>query len=64
MSSDASSELKEYTRRNTEFLSRVLAYGDEEARGYALALLANGDSVEAIDEVQAELDEIRREVRR
>jgi hypothetical protein len=64
MSSETPSELKEYTRRNTEFLSRVLAYGDEEARGYALALLANGDSVEAIDEVQAELDEIRREVRR
>lgn len=64
MSSEAPTELKEYTRRNTEFLSRVLAYGDEEARGYALALLANGDSVEAIDEVQAELDEIRREVRR
>lgn len=64
MSSETPSELEKYTRRNTEFLSRVLAYGDEEARSYALALLANGNSVEAIDEVQAKLEEIRREVRR
>lgn len=64
MSSEVPSELEKYTSRNTEFLSRVLAYGDEEARSYALALLANGNSVEAIDEVQAKLEEIRREVRR
>jgi len=59
-----STKLGQYADRNTEFLSRVLAYGDEEARGYALALLANAESVEAIDEVQRELDEIRREIRR
>lgn len=63
MSEDVSDEVSEYTRRNTEFISRVLAHGDEEARGYALALLLNGGSVDAIDEVQAELEEIRREIR-
>lgn len=64
MSDDKHSpELEQYASRNTEFLSRVLAYGDEEARAYALALFANSGSVEAIDEVQAELDKIRREVR-
>lgn len=57
-------KLEEYANRNTELLSRVLAHGDEEARAYALALLVNGGSVEAIDEIQAKLDEIRREVRR
>lgn len=63
MSEDVSDEVSEYTRRNTEFISRVLAHGDEEARGYALALLLNGGSVDAIDKVQAELEEIRREIR-
>lgn len=61
---ETAAELESYARRNTEFLSRVLAHGDEEARSYALALLANSGSVEAIDEVQAQLDEIRRQVRR
>jgi hypothetical protein len=56
-------KLEQYTTRNTEFLSRVLAYGDEEARGYALALLANGASVDEIDQIQSELEEIRRKVR-
>jgi hypothetical protein len=64
MGNSGNQELEQYARRNTEFLSRILAYGDEEARGYALAMLANSGSVEAIDEVQAQLDKIRREVRR
>lgn len=64
MGDSENQELEQYARRNTEFLSRILAYGDEEARGYALAMLANSGSVEAIDEVQAQLDKIRREVRR
>lgn len=55
--------MSQYADRNTKFLSRVLAHGDEEARAYALALLANSGSVEAIDEVQEQLDEIRREIR-
>lgn len=60
---ESARKVQEYADRNTEFLSRVLAYGDEEAQAYALALLANGGSVNAIDEVQSKLDEIRREIR-
>jgi hypothetical protein len=56
-------KVEEYADRNTEFLSRVLAYGDEEAQAYALALLANSGSVNAIDKVQSKLDEIRRAIR-
>jgi hypothetical protein len=56
-------KVEEYADRNTEFLSRVLAYGDEEAQAYALALLANSGSVNAIDKVQSKLDEIRRDIR-
>ncbi|OYR52630.1 hypothetical protein DJ73_10310 [Halorubrum sp. Ea1] len=62
MTKAGADSMSEYTRQNTDFISRVLAHGDEEARAYALALLANSGSVEAIDEVQAQLDEIRREV--
>lgn len=57
------SEVDRYTDRNTEFLSRVLAYGDTEARAYALALLSNGATAEDINEVQAELDRIRRNLK-
>ena len=60
---ESARKVQEYADRNTEFLSCVLAYGDEEAQAYALALLANGGSVNAIDEVQSKLDEIRREIR-
>lgn len=56
-------DLEQFSDENTEFLSRILAHGDSEARGYALAVIANGASVEKIDEVQEQLDEIRREIR-
>ena len=61
--SESTRRVEEYANRNTEFLSRVLAYGDEEAQAYALAILANSNSVNAIDDVQSKLDEIRREIR-
>lgn len=54
------SEVSRYVDRNTDFLARVLAYGDTEARAYALALLSNGTSAEDIDKIQAKLDRIRR----
>ena len=57
------SEVNRYADRNTEFLSRVLAYGDTEARAYALALLSNGATAEDIDKIQAELDRIRRNLK-
>lgn len=56
-------EVSRYADRNTEFLSRVLAYGDTEARAYALALLSNGATAEDIDKIQAELDRIRRNLK-
>ncbi|SDY52807.1 hypothetical protein [Halopenitus persicus] len=62
-SQEVVSELNRYADRNTEFLSRVLAYGDTEARAYALALLSNGATAEDIDKIQAELDRIRRDLK-
>jgi len=56
-------EVSRYADRNTEFLSRVLAYGDTEARAYALALLSNGATADDIDKIQAELDRIRRNLK-
>lgn len=60
--SNEDTDVKQFARDNPEFLSRILAHGSSEARGYALAVIANGATVEAIDEVQAELDEIRRQI--
>ena len=52
----------EFTTENQEFLSRVLAHGDPEARGYVLAVLAHGGTVSDIEAVQAELEKIKREL--
>lgn len=60
--SNEETDLKQFARDNPEFLSRILAHGGSEARGYALAVIANGATVETIDEVQAQLDEIRRQI--
>ena len=48
--------------KNSELLGRVLACGNDEARAYALALVANSGEPERIDEVQGELERIRREM--
>lgn len=42
--------------------ARILAHGDAEARGYALAALANGGSVKEIDRVQELLEELKEDV--
>ncbi|APX96807.1 hypothetical protein [Natronorubrum daqingense] len=55
-------EISRYAESNTELLSRLLAYGDSESRAYALTVLANSGNVDAIDQVQAELDRIKREL--
>lgn len=55
-------DLEQFTNDHTELLSRILAYGGSEAQGYALAVIANGATAETIDEVQAQLDEIRRDI--
>lgn len=52
-------EIREYVSENREFLARVLAHGDEEGRGYALAAIANGGDVEDIEEIQRLLDDLK-----
>jgi hypothetical protein len=52
----------EFTTENKEFLSRVLAHGGPEARGYVLAVLAHGGTVREIEAVQEELDKIKQEL--
>jgi hypothetical protein len=52
-------EIREYVTQNREFLSRVLRRGDDEARAYVLALLANGGTEDDIESVQEELDRMK-----
>jgi len=42
-------ELQQYVQENRDLLIRVLRHGDTDARGYALALLANGGTEEDIN---------------
>lgn len=58
---DADNDVAEYVAENRDLLSRVLAHGDAEARGYALALLAEGGEVRDIEAVQAKLEDIRQQ---
>jgi F0F1-type ATP synthase delta subunit len=44
-------------------LSRILACGNEEARAYALALLANAEDAEGLEDVQDELDRLKLKAR-
>jgi hypothetical protein len=55
-------DLDEWVRKNSEMLSRVLACGNEEARGYVLALLANCESVDSVEDVEEQLDRIKLEL--
>ena len=57
-----SDDIGEFVSENSELLGRVLACGSDEARAYALALVANSGESSNIDEVQAQLDRIRREM--
>lgn len=59
--SDASDDITTFVHENREFLARLLAHGDAEARGYALAVLANGGNTGVIDAVQRELDRLKQE---
>lgn len=59
---DRDDELEQFVAAHRELLTRVLAHGDREARGYALALLANGGTVADIEEVQRELERIKEEL--
>lgn len=54
-----SGEIREYVNENRDFLSRVLRHGNNEARSYALALLANGGTDDDIEAVQEELNQLQ-----
>jgi len=54
-----SGEIREYVNENRDFLSRVLRHGNNEARSYALALLANGGTDDDIEAVQEELNRLQ-----
>jgi hypothetical protein len=58
----ASDDVGEFVSENSELLGRVLACGNDEARAYALALVANSGEPERVELVQAELEQIRREM--
>lgn len=52
-------DITRYVRENRDLLSRVLLYGNEEARGFALALIAEGGEARDVDAVQQELETLR-----
>lgn len=54
-----SGEIRDYVNENRDFLSRVLRHGNNEARSYALALLANGGTDDDIEAVQEELNQLQ-----
>ena len=58
----SSDDIGEFVSENSELLGRVLTCGSDEARAYALALVANSGEPTRVDEVQKELDRIRREM--
>lgn len=56
---DTSGEVQEYVAENRDLLSRMLTHGNAEAQGYALALLANGEDSDNLEQVQREFDKLR-----
>ncbi|WP_435124147.1 hypothetical protein [Halobaculum sp. D14] len=55
----AADSIQDYVAKNSDMLSRILACGNEEARAYALALLANAGDTEGLEDVQSELDRLK-----
>lgn len=55
------SDIEQYVDQNREFLSRVLRHGGNEARSYALALLANGADDRDLEVIQEELNQMQTE---
>jgi hypothetical protein len=56
---EAPDDLATFVRENRELITRLLAHGDAEARGYALAALANSGTVEDVEAIQAELEALK-----
>lgn len=52
-----------FVKENADMLGRVLAFGNEEARAYVLALLANCEDLKSVEEVEDQLDRIKRDLR-
>jgi hypothetical protein len=48
-----------FVKENRDLLSRILAHGDREAQGYALAAIANGADTQDIEEIQRLLDDLK-----
>ena len=59
----ATNDIQEYVAKNGDMLSRILACGNEEARAYALALLANAEDTGGLEDVQDELDRLKLKAR-
>ena len=62
MNTDNTNPLAEYVEENHDFIARVLAYGDTEARGYALTVLANGGKVQDVEQIQRLLEELKQQL--
>lgn len=56
---EAPDDLAAFVHENRELITRLLAHGDAEARGYALAALANSGTVEDVEAIQAELEALK-----
>ena len=59
----STTDCSEFVSDNQELLARVLARGDTDAQGYALALKQKGGSVGDIDQIQDLLEELKAEKR-
>ena len=58
-SDDGFTDVDGYVSEHRDLLARVLARGNTEARGHALALVANGGTVSDIDRIQQVLDDLK-----
>jgi hypothetical protein len=56
---EAPDDLATFVRENRELITRLLAHGNAEARGYALAALANSGTVEDVEAIQAKLEALK-----
>ena len=62
ISNETYEDVERYVTENSDLLARILAHGDAEARGYALAALANGGTVEEIERVQELLESLKEDI--
>lgn len=58
-SDDGVTDVDQFVSDHPALLARVLARGNKEARGHALALIANGGTVSDIDHIQQILEDLK-----